>query len=261
MGRVDPAVLKLWKGKRPHRTYNTIFQNAQKAAARNLRIAYIRKSSNHVHSRYPPASLMGLPVELRQTILQHALAGTLPSDRVPPIFHVSGQLCLEAEYPFLNYTRPHEIEVQGDTLKIMSETYSLEGLFPPTRDTPRNFTSYAHIEEVKLVIRRPGLCCDCEHEEAYECWPHSCELKACWRRYKDGIRRAVMFLKALSGLRRLEIVLDYPPECIEDSEQDWDREGQIFLPFHTMRGLDSVDVRLQHERTACRSSKTYSMSD
>ena len=191
---------------------------------------------------YPDASFMGLPLELRQMILEYALPDIIPAAHIPPILLTHWRLCLEAEFTLRRHPRRYVLKVEGDTIAVMGEQFSLTTVFPPDRDCSlANFAGYQHIKEVVLAINCPSKCCDCDSAEK-QIWPKGCDKKSCWHVYKDGIRRATYILRELAQLRSLRIHINGPSKWFGNSAFFGSVRSlsRMLNAFNHIRGLAEV---------------------
>jgi hypothetical protein len=106
---------------------------------------------------------------------------------------------------------------------------------------PRN----PHIKSIRLSIDHPRTSCSCHNSTT---WPLGCSLKACWRRYKDGISGAAIFLSSLRDVSRLIINMDFPGLLNREISGAFhlDDLTRIIEPFARLRGLDHVSIMINH---------------
>lgn len=75
-----------------------------------------------------------------------------------------------------------------------------------------NINAKRRITSVLLLVRSPTESCECDSNRVL--WPWSCGFQQCWRHYKNGLRRAVLFLRDLPDLEYLIVDLKFPEKYV-----------------------------------------------
>lgn len=100
--------------------------------------------------------------------------------------------------------------LKGDRLSTMSQKHILRHYYPSSHSSILWGGTNENVTSVLLQVRKPSEVCKCASNAAH--WPWSCSLQRCWRHYKNGLRRAVYFLRDLPKLQHLSINIRIPSD-------------------------------------------------